>query len=247
MATNFRDIGAKQYVNYDIGAIQHQASGGASSTPITLTATCTTTASAGASKAFLRLLTATCTTTSKVIRGIAKKITATCTSTVTGVSGKAFLRLLTATCTSSVSFITGSAIGKLLTTTCTTTASFTKRAGIKLLATCTSTTALIRGIAKKLTATCASTVTGNAYKAVVYVKNLFTTVTTASAIQTVYAQFVQLLQSDALRLYRPKSYPTIKEDPSTYILAELRKIAAAMEQHVQVTKDLEQRINDGGL
>jgi len=106
---------------------------------------------------------------------------------------------------------------------------------------------MIKTVAKRLTATATSLLTGLANKGVVYTKLLTTTCTTAGSVFTSFTAYVLTLASDALKLYRPKSYPTLNDDPSTYILAELRKISAFLEQHVQVTKDLEQRINDGGL
>lgn len=241
--------GRRPYAALPYGRLPVIASGGGgggTTTPLTLTANCSTTAS------FLRgvgkTLLANCTSTSTLVRSIAKLLTATATTTVTGVNGRAFLRVLTATCNTTVSFITGSVVAKLLTATATTTASLIKRPGLRLLATCTTTSSVIRSIAKRLTATATSTASAVVYKGVVYVRNLSLTVTTTAAVNALYQQFVKLLQSDALKLYKPNGYPTIKkDDPSTYILAELRKISAFMEQHVQVTKDLEQRINAGGL
>jgi hypothetical protein len=267
MANNFRDIGPKQVGGLDIGALQTTAATGASSYTKTLTANCTTASALSRTFGFGKLLVATCTSTSTLIKGIGKKLaatctttstvastkallrllTATCTSTLIGTASKAFLKVLTATCTTTSTVLIVRAFLKVLTATCTSTSSLTKRLGLKLLATCTSTSTLIKGIAKTLTATCTSTVTGAFYKGVRYTKSLIANCVTSSAVQVVFAAFVQLLQSDALKLYRPKGYPTLKDDPSTYILAELRKIAAAMEQHVQVTKDLEQRLNNGGL
>ncbi len=225
------------------------STGTATTYVLTLSATSTTTVLVGP-KALSKTVTATCSTTATSAKRMFKQLLATCSTTAT--SAKRMFKQLLATCASTLTgtankVTAGTAILLTLQTTCNTTASSVLRVGKRLTATASTTASMIKTVAKRLTATASSLLTGLANKGVVYPKILTTTCTTAGSVFTSFTAFVLTLASEALKLYRPKSYPTLNDDPSTYILAELRKISAFLEQHVQVTKDLEQRINDGGL
>lgn len=221
------------------------SSGGATNTPLTLTATCTTTASLIRRTA--KTLLATCTSTSTLIRSVAKTILATCTTTLTGVASKAFLRTLTATCTTTASLFGSKSYGRLLVATVTTTASVIRSTAKTLAATCTTTATLIRSVAKRLTATCTTTLTGVARKCILYTQSLLATCTTTSIVGTLKSLYTAVLQSALLSSYKPNPYPTLPGSDPRYILAELQRIANAMEAHNRVTKDLDERLTAAGF
>jgi hypothetical protein len=190
-------------------------------------------------------------TTTSLAKSVAKKVTLVSASVVsTGASfiakaGSVFNQTVAAT--SATTTTVKKSVGKPIAVVSTTTTALLKRVGKPIAVLLVTTTSTLKSVAKKLTLTCASTTTAVGHKVLTFLKTVVATCSTSSLVSRVFQKFVPVLLSDLLALYKPKTYPTLKQDPSTYILAELQKISKFMEQHVEVTKDLEQRLTDGGL
>lgn len=187
--------------------------------------------------------------TNSLRRGVNKVLanSATATNTLLKRVTKTFSTSSTAATT--LSAIKGGASVILLTfsTSVGSTTALTKRAGKVLTNSASASNSLIKGVRKNLTTTCSAATSFVARKCIVYLKTITTSVIATPSINAVLTAFVDTLQTELLKLYRPNGYPTLNQDPSTYILAELKKISSFLAQHVQITKDLEKRINDGGL
>jgi hypothetical protein len=54
-------------------------------------------------------------------------------------------------------------------------------------------------------------------------------------------------ETDELVTYVPRQYPNIPGGEADYLTSELRRISNAVKKMVEVTKLLEQRMNDNGL
>jgi hypothetical protein len=239
------------------------------SNPLTVSATCTSTATyiksvgkilpatctstATLIRRTAKTLLATCTSTSSMLKSVGKKLVATCTSSLIGgasyiaAGGTLFFKTVVATCTSTSSLVTHSSFARTVIATCTSTSTLIKRVGKTLLATCTSTSSVLKSIGKKLVATCTSTSSVVAHKCVVYFQTVIATCTSSLIGSTLKYLYAAVLATATLKVYKPLPPPVIPGSDTLYLLNELQKVSNAFNAHVAATKALDARLTAAGF